>query len=64
MIPESLRNSIAEAERFLRAAKKANSGIHKNQYGTMEFASQSETAAVKRASLDLSKALSAMRNPK
>ena len=61
MTPETLNEAINEAERFLRKAKKAKSGVHKNEYGSIEFASQSDTAAVKRASMDLTKALAAIR---
>ena len=62
MSPETLRHAIAEAERFLRVAKHAAKGIHKDQeYGTICFASQADTAAAKRASMDLTKALSSMR---
>jgi len=64
MSPDTLKHAIAEAKRFLRVANKAEAGLHKNLvYGNIEFGSTSDTAAVKRASMDLSKALSAMRRP-
>jgi len=64
MSPGTLKYAIAEAQRFLRVAKFAEARLHNNPvYHIVEFASPSDTAAVKRASMDLSKALSAMRKP-
>ena len=59
MSPETLRHAIAEAERFLRVAKKARDAIAPDKYGG--FNNFTVTAAAKRASLDLTKALSSMR---
>lgn len=63
MTPETLRTAISEAERFLRVAKKAEDGLVLNGFHHIDrvFSNQSDTAAAKRASLDLTKALAAMR---
>ena len=63
MTPESLRTAIAEAKRFLKVANKAKGDLVPNVYHPKEkvFGSQSDTAAAKRASMDLTKALAAMR---
>jgi hypothetical protein len=59
MSPKTLRYAIAEAKRFLIAAQKAHASANEDGY----FDSNAATAAAKRASMDLSKALSAMRKP-
>ena len=61
MTPKMLKTATEEAERFLRAASIALAGYGKNEYGNMDFAKTAHTAAVKRASMDLSKALSVLR---
>ena len=58
MSPDALKEAIAEAERFLRAAKKAAKGA---KPGDAYLDPGAATAAAKRASMDLSKALSSMR---
>ena len=64
MNPKILKAATEEAERFLRAASIALAGYGKTDYGTLDFAKTAHTAAVKRASMDLSKALSPLRRPK
>ena len=56
MTPDTLRTAISEAERFLKAAYKALGACDKHS-----FDNQTVTAAAKRASMDLTKALAAMR---
>jgi hypothetical protein len=62
MTADALAYAISEAERFLRAARKARASIVMKSYGE-EFANNTVTAAAKRASMDLTRALSAMRKP-
>ena len=61
---KTLQNAIAEAERFIQAAKKVEIIREKFLNGKPWFhikTQTKETAACKRASLDLSRALSEMR---
>ena len=60
MTPLALKEAISEAERFLRAAKVARSAFNEDGW----VVNKSATAAAKRASLDLTKALAAMRRPR
>ena len=64
----ALQNAIAEAERFLRVAKKVKivRGKYDDDDGEpylhiMDY--KKESAACRRASMDLTRALSAMRKP-
>lgn len=61
MTPELLDEAIAEAERFIARARKIewNKTNPTYRYSTSKG---SDIAAMKRASLDLSRALSRMRN--
>ena len=66
MRAETLQNAIAEAERFIRLAKKVEiihgkCGNGKPRVRVEDYTK--ESAACKRASLDLSRALSEMRKP-
>lgn len=60
MTPETLREAIKEAERFVRIAKKVGLG---NAYtgGPVCVKYGVESAAAKRASMDLTRALARMR---
>lgn len=60
----SLKTAIAEAERFLERAKKAERGFAPSQYGNgtrMYNDDHTATAAAKRASMDLTRALAQLR---
>ena len=63
---EALKKAMAEAERFITAAKKVEI-VHKKfedgtSYDHLKYCSK-EAAACKRASLDLTRALAQMRRP-
>lgn len=59
MNQQTLETAIYEAERFLKKAHAANKQM--NKYGFCE--SPKEAGAVKRASMDLTRALADMRRP-
>jgi hypothetical protein len=63
---EKLLNAITEAERFLARAKTANAGFYWHDFtsgngGYWHHAHQPDTAAAKRASMDLTRALADLR---
>ena len=58
MIVERLRYAIAEADRFLKAARTLNKMTRKDQY---YVSYGKESGACRRASLDLTRALAEMR---
>ena len=55
----SLKVALAEAERFLRAARIAAKALQ----SPISYAGGKETAACKRASMDLTRALADIRRP-
>ena len=58
----AVKEAIAEAERFLEKAKKVRPYVEENYPQASSYAVDgADTAACKRSSLDLSKALSKMR---
>ena len=56
----ALEDSIEDAERFIIKAKKAKRVLVSNEYA---WVGTKETGAVKRASMDLTRALVSVRNP-
>lgn len=64
MSPEKLKAAVAEAKRFIEKASKTKVKTWEDIYGKKhnEVAQGKDAAAVKRASLDLSRALAALRN--
>lgn len=62
MNPDCLTDAIIEAERFLAFAAKLQDAAEAR--GDRIYAGSKESAAVRRASLDLSRALSDLRNLK
>jgi hypothetical protein len=62
MTPETLLIAIEEATRFLKAAKEARKSIVHKPWGA-DFEGNKSTAAAKRASMDLTRALADMRRP-
>ena len=56
---EKLKEVESKAEEFLRRLKIARAKIQNTEY----FSSSKETAALKRSSLDLTRALAEMRRP-
>ena len=60
MTPYTLRAAISAAEEFLKRAKDARSTIVKEKWGE-GWVGNKETAAAKRASMDLTRALADMR---
>jgi hypothetical protein len=62
MTPKTLIAAIDEATRFLKAAKSARQSIVVKEYGN-DFDGNKSTAAAKRASMDLTRALADMRRP-
>ena len=56
MNEQSLKNALTEAERFIRIARIADSALKANTYYGGK-----ETAAAKRASMDLTRALADVR---
>jgi hypothetical protein len=64
MTPDKMRAAMREAERFLRLAREAfKSGPLTRENGGEWFNPSKETGAVKRASMDLTRALADMRRP-
>ncbi|MDP2661177.1 MAG: hypothetical protein Q8R28_10665 [Dehalococcoidia bacterium] len=59
MTTDTLRTAIAEAQRFIIAAQAASWRIKED--GAVLIVGSKETAAAKRASMDLTRALAAMR---
>ena len=57
---KNLTDAVIEAERFI---KKANAAIDKLKSDSLAEYGSKETAAAKRASMDLTRALVAVRNP-
>lgn len=57
----SLLNAIIEAERFIRKAQEAKEAIERNNLAIHLGFGCKETAACRRASLDLTRALAQMR---
>lgn len=57
---EALQEAIREAERFV---ERAYAAVNKLKEHNMWFPSSKETAAAKRASMDLTRALVKVRNP-
>jgi hypothetical protein len=60
MTPDKLHDAIMEAQRFLRLAKDA---MRFREDAEVPFNPSKQTGAVKRASMDLTRALAAMRRP-
>ena len=61
MTLESLNKALIETQRFVRAAKEARKRLASHPDWMKPLTRTRETAAVKRASMDLSRALSEMR---
>ena len=61
----ALRNAIQEAERFLEVARQVKVEQHDTSKGKYELVKEpsKESAACKRASMDLTRALSDLRRP-
>lgn len=59
MKPEYLERAIAEARRFIKMANAAEARITEDKYALIS--GSRETAAVKRASMDLTRALADLR---
>ena len=59
---KNLTNAVVEAERFYKEANAAIDRINNEEYMPSVFSSK-ETAAAKRASMDLTRALVAVSNP-
>jgi hypothetical protein len=62
---ENINEAADEARRFLRAVEACNERLDRDPYFARmhEIVGFKETAAVRRASLDLTKALARMRKP-
>lgn len=60
MNADSLKNAIEETHRFLSKAVRAQQRLKDDKYA---YAGSQETAACKRASMDLTKALAKLRRP-
>ena len=58
---EKLHKAIAEAERFLIIAKRAEGSLLNKKYAYIT--GSKETAAARRASMDLTRALAELRKP-
>ena len=61
MSPATLKRAIAEAQRFIAVAKAIK--VAKDRKPDDYFFGSKETAAAKRASMDLTRALAEMRRP-
>lgn len=59
----NLESAIKEARRFLKAAKRLKAKGETRPYRVETYAPGKHTAAVKRASMDLTRALPALRRP-
>jgi hypothetical protein len=64
MTPESVKDAVAEAERFLKKYKEWEE-VQGQTYGKSNYplSTPTENAALKRSSMDLTKALAKMRKP-
>jgi hypothetical protein len=56
---QALKEALAEAERFIKRAKAAIKDLESDEW----YSSSKELAAAKRASMDLSRALTRVRHP-
>jgi hypothetical protein len=63
MTPKTLREAIAEAQRFVSLAKKVKPSVYEGKESPDYVERGPDAAAAKRASLDLTKALARMRKP-